>query len=270
MNDLAIPHLGELLREWRAVRGRSQLELSTDTGISQRQISFIESGRSVPGRATLISISTALQIPLRDRNDLFLSAGYAPAYSVADWSSEDMTAIRQALQRMLTQHEPYPAFVMDRHWNVLFTNTAAPRFFSNFVNLDARPARRNLLRLLLDPQGLRPFIANCSELVAALIERVLRESVGQVLTPESRAILNDLRAHSKDAPQRPSPRAGSMLPMIPIDLFKDGQTMSYFSLLTTVGAPQTVAAQELRVECMFPSDESTESLHHRVMAEVSL
>src|SRR5215813_8760415 len=104
--------VGDLLKQWRGVRGRSQLDISVDTGISQRQISFIESGRSVPTRSTLAGIAEALEIPLRERNALLLAAGFAPLFSDAPWNSDEMKTVTRALQRMITQHEPYPAIVM--------------------------------------------------------------------------------------------------------------------------------------------------------------
>ena len=110
--------LGVLLRHWRDVRGRSQLDLSFDTGVSQRHISFIESGRSVPGRQVLMDIAQALDVPLRDRNMLLLAAGYAPLYSEGAWDALEMQSVTNALGRMLRQHEPFPALVMDRYWNV--------------------------------------------------------------------------------------------------------------------------------------------------------
>ena len=167
--------LGDLLKQWRGLRGRSQLDISADTGISQRQISFIESGRSVPSRPTLIGIAQVLEIPLRERNALLLAAGYAPIYSDAAWNSDEMKSISKALQRMLTQHEPYPALVMDRYWNVILTNEAAPRFFNCFIDMSQRPSPRNMLHLMFDPQGMRPFIANWPDVARSLFERVYRE-----------------------------------------------------------------------------------------------
>jgi len=130
--------LGDLLKQWRGVRGRSQLDISVDTGISQRQISFIESGRSIPSRPTLMGIAQALEIPLRERNALLLAAGYAPLYSDTAWNSDEMKSVSKALERMIAQHEPYPAIVMDRYWNVLLANDAAPRFFNCFIDMSAR------------------------------------------------------------------------------------------------------------------------------------
>jgi transcriptional regulator with XRE-family HTH domain len=258
--------LGDLLKQWRGVRARSQLDISVDTGISQRQISFIESGRSVPSRSTLMGIAQALDIPLRERNALLLAAGYAPVYSDAAWNSDEMKSINRALERIIAQHEPYPAIVMDRYWNVLLTNDAAPRFFNCFVNLSERPAPRNMLHLMFDPQGLRPFVANWEALAKTLIQRVHREAVGHRVDQKTKDLVTDLLAYPDVQSDWKAPERLSALPMIPMSFVKDGATMNYFSLVTTVGTPQTIAAQELRLECIYPADDATEVLHANLLA----
>src|SRR3984893_2253435 len=177
---LPASELGALLRHWRDIRGRSQFDLSLDTGVSQRHISFIETGRSVPGRQTLLEIARALDIPLRDRNTLLLAAGYAPIYAEGAWNAPEMRSVTKALERMLRQHEPFPALVMDRYWNVLMTNDAAPRFFGCFIDMAARKAPRNMLHLLFDPNGMRPFIANWEDVAKSLFQRVKSEATGGV------------------------------------------------------------------------------------------
>lgn len=261
--------LGSLLKQWRRVRGRSQLDISLDTGISQRQISFIESGRSVPGRLTLMGIAQALEIPLRERNLLLLAAGYAPHYSEAAWNSGEMKNISRALERMLAQHEPYPALVMDRYWDVLLTNNAAPRFFNCFIDMSARPSPRNMLHLMFDPNGMRPFIANWEALAKTLIQRVHREAVGHVVDKKTKDLVADLLAYPDVQSDWRAPETPSVLPMIPMSFVKDGAVMNYFSLVTTVGTPQIIAAQEIRVECMYPADEETEVLHAKLLAASS-
>jgi transcriptional regulator with XRE-family HTH domain len=192
--------LGNLLRQWRAARRTSQLALSLETGVSQRHISFIESGRSVPGRDTLMLLAVVLDVPLRDRNALLLAAGYAPMYSEAAWDSAGMGSVNRALARMLRQHDPYPAMVMDRHWNVLTTNDSAPRFFNGFVDMAARKGTRNILHLMFDPAGMRPFIAGWEQVARSLLQRVAREAVGGVMDDTSRALLNALLAYPDVAP----------------------------------------------------------------------
>src|SRR4051812_46730829 len=197
--------LGDLLKQWRGLRGRSQLDISADTGISQRQISFIESGRSVPSRPTLIGIAQVLEVPLRERNALLLAAGYAPIYSDAAWNSDEMKSISKALQRVLTRHEPYPALVMDRYWNVVLTNDAAPRFFNCFLDMTQRRSPRNMLHLMFDPKGMRPFIVNWAALAKSLIQRVQREAVGHFVDQRTRELVADLLAYPDVEPQWKAP-----------------------------------------------------------------
>jgi transcriptional regulator with XRE-family HTH domain len=251
--------LGMLLRRWRDMRGRSQLDLSLDAGVSQRQISFIESGRSVPGRRTLLDIAQALDIPLRDRNTLLLAAGYAPIYSDGAWNGPEMQSVTSALERMLQQHEPFPAVVMDRYWNVLMTNEAAPRFFNSFIDVAARNAPRNLLHLMFDPEAMRPFIANWEDVAKSLFQRVYRESVGRVIDERTRELLAALLTYPDVKSEWKNPIALSTSPVIPVGFMSS--VLTYFSMVTTVGTPQTIAAQELRIECMFPADETTEAEH---------
>ena len=261
--------LGVLLRHWRDVRGRSQFDLSLDTGVSQKQISFVESGRSVPGRQTLTVIAQALDIPLRDRNTLLLAAGYAPIYSEGAWNAPEMRSVTSALQRMLRQHEPFPAMVMDRYWNVLMTNESAPRFFNCFIDMAARDGPRNMLHLMFDPGGMRPFVANWEDVAQGLFQRVYRESVGRVVDEETRELLAALLAYPDVKTEWKAPKALSTMPVIPISFVKDDHALNYFSMVTTVGTPQTIAAQELRIECMFPADEATEVHHIKMMGDVS-
>jgi transcriptional regulator with XRE-family HTH domain len=259
-----VNELGALLRDWREVRGVSQLDLSLDAGISQRQISFIESGRSVPGRQTLLDIAQSLDVPLRERNVLLLAAGYAPMYSEAGWSAQEMALVTRAARRVLEQHEPYPAIVMDRYWNVLMTNDAAPRFFNRFIDMAARSGPRNLLHLMFDPHGMRPHIADWATVARSLIQRVRREAVGRVVDPQTQQLLDALLAYPGVQPEWQSQAftgSASSLPMVPLGFLKDGAVLNYFSMITTVGTPLTVASQELRIECLFPADDATEARH---------
>jgi len=259
--------LGVLLRYWRDMRGRSQLDLSLDTGVSQRHISFIESGRSVPSRQTLMDIAQALDIPLRDRNAVLLAAGYAPIYSEGAWDAVEMQSVTSALGRILRQHEPFPAVVMDRYWDVLMTNESAPRFFNCFIDMAARKRPRNMLHLMFDPDGMRPFVANWEDVAKGLIQRVYRESVGRVVDDKTKELLATLLAYPGVKTDWKNPKALSAapvtptMPVIPLSFVKENQVLNYFSMVTTVGTPQTIAAQELRIECMFPADDATEALH---------
>src|SRR5215469_16082100 len=163
-----------------------------------------------------------------------------------------MAVVTRAIDRMLRQHEPHPALVLDRYWNVIRTNEAAPRFFGSFVDLEKRPKPRNLLDLMFDPAGMRPFVEEWETVAAGLLQRVRREAVGQLLDAKLRELLKLLRGYPGVAELKTSLTPQS--PVLPIVFRKGNRRLSYFSLITTVGTPQCITAQELRVECMFPAD----------------
>jgi hypothetical protein len=175
-----------------------------------------------------------------------------------------MRSITKALERILRQHEPFPALVMDRYWDVLMSNRAAPRFFGCFTDLSVRKIPRNMLHLMFDPDGMRPFVADWPAVAESLIQRVYRESVGRVVDDKTKELLSALLSYPDIEPSWTAPKATNVqpvAPVIPIGFIKEGKVLNYFSMVTTVGTPQTVAAEELRIECMFPADEATEALH---------
>ena len=258
--------LGELLRYWRDARGKSQLDLSLDSGLSQRHLSFIESGRSTPSRQALLDIAQVLDIPLRERNTLLLAAGYAPIYLENEWSAPEMQYITGALERALRQHEPFPAVVIDRYWYVLMRNESAPRFFNQFIDLEARKPPRNLLHLMFDPKGMRPFITNWPDVAASLFQRVYRESIGHVVDEKTKELLAQLQAYPGVKAEWKKPQSPSALPFIPIGFVHKGKSLNFFSLVTTVGAPVSITAQEFRIECLFPADEESEKNYLELMA----
>jgi transcriptional regulator with XRE-family HTH domain len=231
--DHASGEVGPILRRWRATRGKSQLDLAMTSQISQRHVSFIESGRSRPSKSMLITIADALDIPFRERNTLLLAGGYAPAYADGAWEGDDMTSVNAAIDRMLHQQEPFPAM--------------APS--------------RNLLRLLFDPDGLRPHVAEWESLASAMIGRVHREAVGYVLDAQVQQLLRELLAYPGVRSEWQRGEAASSLPLVPIGLIHEGAVIRYFSMVCTIGTPQTVLTQELRLECMFPADKASEERH---------
>jgi transcriptional regulator with XRE-family HTH domain len=253
-----------LLRQWRATRRRSQLDVAMDAGLSQRQLSFIESGRSFPKRETLLAIAGVLDVPLRERNALLLASGFAPMYSDATWSEPEMHSIKAAVDRMLRAQEPYPALLMDRYWNVLSSNDAMPRFFGKFIDMEARAAThgRNLLHLMFDPTGMRPFIHDWPRVSQSFLQRVRREAVGHTMDDRTQELLDALLAYPGARVDASFATDGSSdLPVIPVSFEKDGAVLNYFSMVSTVGSPRTITAQELRIECLFPADEATEARH---------
>ena len=260
-NKAASNPAGVLLRQWRDIRGKTQLDLSFDAGVSQKHISFVESGRSIPSRQMLLDLAQALDVPLRERNALLMAAGYAPLYSDQALDAPLMNSISKALQRMLRHHEPFPAVVIARYWNVLMANDAAPQLFNCFIDLTKWPKPRNLLHLMFDPAGLRPFVANWPEMARGLFGRVYREALGRVIDERTNALLAELSQYPGVKLEWRAPSPTELMPMIPLTFAKDGVRLNFFSMITTVGTPQTVTAEELRLESMFPADDTTEAEH---------
>ncbi|HEY4089962.1 MAG TPA: helix-turn-helix transcriptional regulator [Luteibacter sp.] len=252
--------LGRLLKAWRGTRGMSQIELSLETGVSQRHLSFIESGRSSPSRQTLMLVAEGLDMPFRERNQLLLAAGYAPQYMEEPWDAASFAIVRHALERMLLQHEPYPAVVMDRYWNVVMANDAFRAMLGSFIDLERYPKPRNILQMVFDPQGLRPFVVDWERSSASLLQRVRREAVGGTIDDPMHALLASLHAVG-DVRDLATDDKSADLPVIPLTLADATHRLSYFSLVTTVGTPRAPGPQELRLECMAPVDTETEAWH---------
>jgi transcriptional regulator with XRE-family HTH domain len=242
--------VGELLRDWRRQRRLSQMALALEAATTPRYVSFVESGRSQPSRAMVLRLARVLDVPIRERNRLLLAAGYAPVYPEAGLDADASAAVRDALARMLAAHEPYPAVVMDRRWNVLSTNAAAEAFFGWLLAGRDVAQPPNVIRLMLDPAGVRPFVRNWEAVADALAQRVHREAVGGVPDTEVLALLEYPGVPRQDVGATP-------LPVVPVEFARDGLALSYFSTVTTLGTPQDAMLQEIRLESFFPADEAT-------------
>lgn len=261
---------GPMLRTWRVTRKLSQLELSLQAGISQRHLSFLESGRARPSREMVLGLTESLDVPLRERNALLTAAGYAALYRERSLDGPDMEQVRRALELTLKHHEPYPAVVLDREWNLLMQNNASLALFGMLDNPDKLWARvcgngpRNLMRLSFHPEGMRPFIRNWDLVGASLLNRLRREAAA---TPG--AGLDQLIAELVAYPGIPahwqSPDWQQPLsPLLPLELERGGIRISLFSMIALFGTPQDVTVDELRVETFFPADEATEALIRQV------
>ena len=244
--------LGSFLRYWRQQRGKSQLDLSLDAGVSQRHISFVESGRSVPSRELLLSLAKTLDVPLRERNVLLLASGYAPVYHESSWDAPEMAVVTKVIDLMLRAHEPYPAIVLDRYWNIIRTNDASPRFFGSFVDLSKRRKPRNLLHLMFDPDGMKPFVEDWEEVASGLLQRVYREAAGHVTDKKTFELVEELKKYP--GVKELSVARKSQAPVLPITFVRGSERISYFSMISTVGLPEDITAQEFRIECMFPAE----------------
>jgi len=250
--------VGDLLRHWRRVRHLSQLALAGGVATTQRHLSFIESGRSQPSRAMVLRLARVLDVPIRERNQLLLAAGYAPLYREAGLASEEAAQVRAAVERILEAHEPYPAVVMDRHWNVMATNSAANAFFGWLLGDRKLEQPANVIRLMFNPEGLRPFVQNWEDVAEALIQRVHREAVGGFPDAETIALLEQALGYPGVPSEWRSPDFRTPpLPIVPVEFERNGLALSYFSTVTTLGTPQDAMLQEIRIESFFPADETT-------------
>ncbi|HEV3490870.1 MAG TPA: helix-turn-helix domain-containing protein [Reyranella sp.] len=262
---------GPMLRTWRRRRGASQLALALQSGVSQRHVSFLESGRAKPSREMVVQLTTALDVPLRQRNTMLLAAGFAPVYRETSLGAPELTPVRQAIDRMLKQQEPYPAVVIDRLWNLLDANEAAMAF-TVFLNEGPPPPpppgkQPNLLRSLLDPKGLRPKLTNWEEVARYLVSTTYAEILADGGEPKALAFIEEVMAYP-DVPasfrklrfeERPAP-------VLTLDYIVGGKSLSVFTTIATLGTPQDVTLQEVRIECFFPADDRSDALFKSLAA----
>ncbi|RDZ27790.1 helix-turn-helix domain-containing protein [Lysobacter silvisoli] len=252
--------VGVLLREWRAARRLSQLDLALDAGLSARHLSCVETGKSHASRELIVRLADALEMPLRERNALLVAAGYAPQYPETALDTPELSQVRRAIEFILAQQEPYPAFVLNRRWDILMANAAAARV--NAYVMDGRPNRHaNMIRQIFDPQDLRPAVANWEEVAGDLI-RHLHDAVAA--TPgdtATRALLDEALAYpGVPARWRRRELGAAPTPLLTTALRRDGQVLRFFSTITTFGTPRDVTIDELHIECCFPVDDATTQL----------
>ena len=253
---MAVQDFGTMMRIWRRKRGLSQLDLAMAGNVSQRHVSFLESGRARPSRDMVLHLSGQLDLPLRERNRLLLAAGFAPAYRESTLDAPALAEARQALELMLRHHEPFPAVVIDSAWNVLLANGGAQRLLGLLgVALD-RPL--NLARLALGPDGLRPFISNWAESAPAFLHRLQREAAD---SEACAAVLGELRRDPTVAELwRKIEWERERKPVLPVAFAKDGVVLNLISMIASFGTPQDVTLQELRIESFFPGDAASEQM----------
>lgn len=254
--------IGELLREWRERRRRSQLDLALDAEVSTRHLSFVETGRSAPSRDMVLRLAQQLEVPLRERNYLLLAAGYAPAYPEAPLDSPRMAAVRAAIRQVLRGHEPYPAIVVDRHWNLVEANASVALLLEGVAPELLRPPT-NVLRVSLHPDGLAPRIGNLAEWRAHLLSR-LRRQVAITADREMAALYDELRGYPPaDSPvlDVEMPAAGDVV--VPLRIRIGGAELSFFGMVATFGTPVDVTVDELAIESFFPADAETAAILHR-------
>ena len=242
---------------WRKKRGQSQMQLAMAASCSQRHISFLELGRTNPSRVMVLRLSEALDVPLRQSNELLLAAGFAPVWAATDFSADSLAPVREALDYMLNQQEPYPAVVVDRRWNLLQANKGAVALVEFLVGPIASGTPINLADALVGPDVLRPHLINWDAIVRYFIRNVESEAAADA-TPETAALLERLLGY-KDvrATLSQAPVTGITAPILPLHFQKRGTKLRLFTTVATLGTPQDITLQELRIESFFPMDQET-------------
>lgn len=252
--------LGTLLREWRAARRLSQLDLALEAGVSPRHLSCVETGKSQPSRDMLARLADALDMPLRERNAMLVAAGYAPRYPETALATPELAQARRAIEFILAQQEPYPAFVLNRHWDVLMANDAAMRV-NTFVMRGRTSSHRNMIRQIFDPGDLREAVDNWEEVAGDLIRHLHVEVAAAPSDTHARALLDEVLAYP-GVPARWRLRELDVAPtpLLTTVLRRDAHRLRFFSTITTFGTPRDITLDELRIECCFPMDEATGEL----------
>lgn len=248
--------VGAMIREWRQRRRMSQLDLALEAEISQRHLSFMESGRAKPSREMVLRLAEHMDVPLRQRNRLLMAAGFAPTYGERGLDDPVFRPALAAVELVLKGHEPYPAIAVDRSWNMVLTNAAAAPFLEGIEEPSLLSPPVNVLRLALHPRGLAPRIANLGEWRAHLIGR-LRRQIDATADPGLAALERELSSY----PGQPVGAASGCDPAsqiaVPMRVRMNGQALSFISTVTVFGTPLDVTLSELAIESFFPADAAT-------------
>ncbi|MEQ1753693.1 MAG: helix-turn-helix transcriptional regulator [Micropepsaceae bacterium] len=257
----------DLLKSWRQKRRLSQLELALTSGVSQRHVSFLESGRARPSRDMILQLSETLAVPLRERNDLLVAAGFAPMFRARQIDDPQMAQVMSAVRMMLTNHEPFPAVAVDRCWNARLTNKPF-EFLTGMMGADLWAQiggpERNLMKLFFHPNGIKPFVANWKAIAPMLWHRARREA--EVMGGEDmKLLLADLSQH-QTAETLWAAEEAVLVPVLPVEMEKDGAKISFFTVISTFGTAQDATADELRIESFFPANSETEQLFRSVVS----
>jgi transcriptional regulator with XRE-family HTH domain len=257
MSSTNITPVGSMLREWRTTRRMSQLDLALTAGISARHLSCLETGKAQPSREMIVRLADTLGVPLRERNTWLVAAGYAPFYPERQLAAPELAQVRHAIECILEQQEPYPAFVLNRHWDVLMVNRAAIRI-SHYFMRGRESVHTNMLRQIFDPNDFRSAIANWEEIASELLRHLHNEVAASPSDQPLRELLDEVLAYP-DVPGswRHLSTEKMPSPLMTTVLQRDDQRLSFFSTITTFGTPRDITLDDLHIESCFPVDEET-------------
>ena len=250
----ALPTVGALLRDWRLRRRKSQLSLALDAGVSARHLSFVETGRARPSSAMVMHLAEQLDVPLRERNQLLLAAGFAPAYGQRAFDDPELEPVRDAIEQVLRGHDPYPAVVVDRHWGMVAGNAAVALLTAGVAAHLLEPPV-NVLRVSLHPDGMAPRIVNLGEWRAHLLARLAREAVATG-DPALAALHAELAAYPGGESLEVAEAATAEI-AVPLRLRSDAGVLAFISMVATFGTASDVTVSELAIESFFPADAGT-------------
>lgn len=266
MDAPSVP-FGVLLRRWREQRWMTQADLALAANSSTRHLSCLETGKSQPSREMIGRLAELLKVPLRDRNDLLLAAGFAPGFRES--SIEGLQAAKAAMDRVLQSHKPYPAFAVDRHWNVVLSNGALPQLYEGCSEALLRPPV-NAVRLILHPLGMGPRILNYAAWRAYSLAK-LRQQIEARADPFLRALMAEIAAYPATATDRPADDfEGSERLATPLRVATRFGILSFFNTVTVFGTANDVTLAELALEMLFPADDQTVEIASRMAAEQTL
>jgi len=252
---IGTPHVGELLRSWRLRRSLTQLELSLGSDVSARHLSFIETGRAKPSREMVVHLADQLDVPLRERNGLLLAAGYAPMYSDRPIDADEMTPVRQALDRFLRAHEPYPAVVADRHWTLVAANDAL-HVLTDGVSPALLEPPANGLRVMFHPQGMAPRIVNLDEYSAHILRR-LRRRIAITGDGVLERLYQELLTYPGVEAEPPLGDTAGADIVLPLRLRQPDGELAFLSTISTFGTAMDVTLSELAIEAFYPATAAT-------------
>lgn len=260
---------GEELKRWRGQRGKTQLELSMVAGYSQRHVSFLESGRSKPSRATVLVLAEALNVPIKDRNQLLHAAGFAPMFSHEPLISQRLSGAVSVLETVLQNHRPFPALVVDRAWNVVASNINALALFGRFVEDTSKMgAAMNAMRLCIDPNAMRPFITNWHPFMSSVLTRLKHELAAEGEHPELRDLIDNIENDAEFQAKARDPSAALQGPIASLCLRRGEHRAELFTLMSVFGTPNDATLSELRIETFCPADDATRALLLAIDAEI--